>query len=99
MERTPFPEAANDSRRLRLASARGPAPTDTAPVGRRQPSLRLVERAPVDLFEPFADPDEAVYDWMRESRKRWQRRVAWFAYVVAVFAACYFAFQLGRGAL
>lgn len=61
-----------------------------------------VERAYNERGQHFVDEDEGVYEFMRETRasvRRLVHRVGIVCYVVAVSAACYFAFQLGRGAL
>jgi hypothetical protein len=81
---TPFPTLAGtrDSRRLRMASARGLTPTGNAPARRRQTS------ANDDFLE-----DEGMSLWFDELRDRLRLWSAYGCVGLAVFLMLYFAAQ------
>lgn len=60
------------------------------------PDLRPTRHAEIASLERPSLIDRVI-DALSEDR--WQFRVTVFCYVVATLAGCYFAWQLGRGAL
>jgi hypothetical protein len=68
-----------------------------------RPDLRLVPPVDYDtrpdLLESLARKERRLRIYEPSFRERWQFRVTVFCYVVATLAGCYFAWQLGRGAL